>query len=242
MACDRFWTEPPGAPSDGLRAHAGGCEDCRALLEAFADDGPEALPPGLDGSARAELAAHPIARPWWVGALGLAAAWLGILFALVHPWTGRVLAPAYGPVGLALAVGLVAAFFAAGLFALSPRRGLAVFGALVGVGAALGALLAAGQGGGGWFSGTGDCPALEVVSSALPLAVAVLLLRRFAFSWPRALAGAAAAGGVGVVLLQLACPNATVGHVVSAHLVPWAVTCAVAVGVRWRLRSASFAP
>jgi hypothetical protein len=110
------------------------------------------------------------------------------------------------------------------------------------VGAALGALLAACRLGGGWFIGSGDCPAVEVLSSVLPLAVAVLLLRRSAFSWSRAVAGVAAAGGVGVVLLELSCPNATVGHVVSAHLFPWAVTCALALGVRRRLRSASFAP
>lgn len=240
-ACDRFWSDLERASPEALRAHAEGCEACRALLEAFSEEAEVPAPPALAAKARAELAAHPVGRPWWWGALALAGIWLAILLALARPWSGAALAPAYGALGLPLAGVLLAAFGVAWGAALSPRRGAAALAAAAGVGVGVAALLVSGQMGGGWFQGSG-CARLEVLSSALPLAVAVVLLRRFAFSWARAVAGLAAAGGVGLLLLELVCPSPDLGHVATTHVLPWVLTCAVAIVARRLLRSASFAP
>jgi predicted anti-sigma-YlaC factor YlaD len=247
-ACDRFWEALEGGPSAALEAHAQACPECRALLEALSQEAgseasPAEAPSSLGAEARAELAAHPTARPWWQGAAALACVWLLVLLAVVRPWTGRVLTPGFGSLGLPLAVALGVAFGGAWLAALSPRRGPAVLGGIVGIGVAVTAMLATCElGSAGWFRGTAHCALTCVLTSALPVGLAVLLLRRFAFSWGRAVAGIAAAGGVGVLMLELVCPSASFAHVAVSHVLPWLVVCAAAIALRRGLRSTSFAP
>src|SRR5205823_10690713 len=68
-----------------LQPHLETCADCRALIEAHARLG-KVPAPSLDASAarrirqagRAELAAAPRARPWWLGALALCGVALGV--------------------------------------------------------------------------------------------------------------------------------------------------------------------
>ena len=241
-ACDRFWEALEGDPSAALQAHAEGCADCRALLEALSDASPVDAPASLGAAARAELAARPTARPWWRGTLAVAAVWLLVLLAVVHPWTGRVLTPGFGSLGWPLAFALGGAFAVTWLAALRPGGGPALLGGMVGIAVAVTAMLATCELGSGWFHGAGHCAATGMLTSALPVALAVLLLRRFAFSWGRAVAGIAAAGGVGVLMLELVCPSTNFAHVALSHVLPWLVLCAAAVALRRALRSASFAP
>lgn len=244
--CERFWRDFDGEPSAALRAHAEECPGCRAMLEALtaSEERPEPVPAGLADLARAELAAHPRARPWWVGVLLLGAVSAASLVAVARPAPGWVMAPAFGALGLPLAVVLAAAFGSAMVAAIAPRRGVGVFGAIAGIAVAVGALLAACHSGGTFQARGGGlpCAVVEVLVSALPLAVAVILLRGFDFSWRRTVAGVAAAGGVGVLLLELTCANPTRTHVFSSHVLPWLVTCAVAIVIRRGLRSGSYAP
>lgn len=51
-----------------------------------------------------------------------------------------------------------------------------------------------------------------------------------------------AAGAGGLMTLHLHCPNGTLGHLLLFHLVPSALVSLLAVGVRRRLSSASWAP
>ncbi|WP_224248853.1 NrsF family protein [Hyalangium gracile] len=240
-----------------LAAHAASCEDCRALtsgfgaLEALPPVAPPKSTPGLE-AARArtleELATQPVAKPWWRELLALLVAYLvvmvGGLFTL-----GRsgLVANTASPAVIAVLALLILALVGGGAYiSLAPaRRGLPW--AWVAGGAAMVSLLLVVGGSGiasarGFLAGVMGCLTTEVVLSIPPLALALVLLCRSAFQPVRAIAAGLSAGGVSLFVLHLHCADGTTGHLMLGHLVPWLLLAGVALFLRARLPTRSYAP
>lgn len=233
-----------------LAAHVASCEDCRALTEGFdalpLPAAPAApAPEALKAPALAELEAHPQPSPWWhevlvlggvyavvtVGALGFTR--LGQLLNSSSPWVVR-----------GLAALLLAVMAGGAVVALAPSRRRSW--GLVGTSAAVVALAVVLGGSGlavkGLLAGCMGCVRTHVLLSALPLVATLVLLRRSAYQPMRALAAGLSAGGVGLFLLHLHCPDGSAAHLALSHVTPWLLVGGLAVLVRSRLSSRSYAP
>jgi hypothetical protein len=238
-------------PLARLQPHLESCADCRALVEAHARLR-AARAPSLDAdaarrirdAARAELAAAPRARPWWLAALVLCALTLGVGIA------GAVVMPRGNLASPARQIGVGALLVAAILFGcwagLSPGgrwRKAALGAALV----AAAAVIAGGSGlypawcGGFWEAGSACARAVVLFSIPSSLA-ALVLLRNAAFSRARALAVGLAAGAGGALALHPHCPIGEASHLAIFHVLPWFAVAAALLFVQGRLRPRAFAP
>jgi hypothetical protein len=94
----------------------------------------------------------------------------------------------------------------------------------------------------GLLAGCLSCTRAHLLLSALPLVAALVLLRRSAYHPARALAAGLSAGAVGLLLLHLHCPNGGVAHLALSHVAPWLLVGGLAVLVRSRLSSRTYAP
>ncbi|XXF77020.1 NrsF family protein [Myxococcaceae bacterium GXIMD 01537] len=237
-------------PAD-LAAHVAACENCRALTEGFdALGAPQvapapALPTQVKAPALAELASHPQPTPWWREVLLLGTVYMAVTAgAMSFTRAGALLntSPPWVVAGLAA---LVLAVMAGGaVVALAPaRRG--AWG-LVGTSAAVVALAVvlggSGLGGRGLLAGCLGCTRAHMLLSALPLVAALVLLRRSAYHPARALAAGLSAGAVGLLMLHLHCPNGSPAHLALSHVAPWLLVGGLAVLVRSRLGSRTYAP
>jgi hypothetical protein len=232
-----------GGALDALdRGHASRCAACAALLSG---DGQTVQTPRqawLDAAHR-ELAKPR--RPWWVLALGLAAANALLATASVfvlEAWNWQAsTAPRW--LFLSAATVLAALVTAGALLALAPgRRWLQVAVGLAAV-APLSVLLAAdGRVANSPFLAGAACMRTVFVLSILPLAGGVWLLTRVAYSAWRALAVGLVSGGVGLLALQFHCADGASPHLLAFHLLPWAALGGAAVFVRRLLPTSSFAP
>jgi hypothetical protein len=93
-----------------------------------------------------------------------------------------------------------------------------------------------------FLAGVLGCVKTEVVLSIPPLALALVLLCRSAFQPVRAFAAGLSAAGVSLFVLHLHCPDGTAGHLMLGHLVPWLLLSGVALFLRSRLPTRSYAP
>jgi hypothetical protein len=195
-------------------------------------------------AALAELERAPKARPWWVDAVALVAVnalcglgWSTLFAFNLVQHTGPVLR-GLGAAGLGLMAlgGAVAAVRPGG----RPLRvlSLGVFVATVLV------MLWGASGfdpGTPFFGGVG-CGLSELTASVVPAGVSLWVLSRFAPDAVRTLVAGLAAGAGGLLTLHLHCPNGTLAHLLVFHLAPWVLVSLVAVGLRRKLPSASWAP
>jgi hypothetical protein len=94
----------------------------------------------------------------------------------------------------------------------------------------------------GFRSALLGCMVTEVVLSVPPLIVALVLLVRSAFQPVRALAAGLSAAGVSLFVLHLHCSDGSASHVALGHVLPWLVLAGVALLVRSRLPTRSYAP
>jgi hypothetical protein len=94
----------------------------------------------------------------------------------------------------------------------------------------------------GFLAGVLGCMRSEVLLSIPPLALALVLLCRSAFQPVRAFAAGLSAAGVSLFVLHLHCPDGTAGHLMLGHLVPWMLLAGVALFLRARLPTRSYAP
>jgi hypothetical protein len=189
-----------------------------------------------------------VARPWWRELLALLGAYAGVMVAGVFflGRSGLVANTASAPVVAGLAVLILALVGGGAYLSLAPARRripwvpIAVATALV---AALQVL-----GGSGttpmrnFLMGVMGCVKTEVLLSIPPLALALVLLCRSAFQPVRAIAAGLSAAGVSLFVLHLHCPDGTAGHLMLGHLVPWLLLSGVALYLRSRLPTRSYAP
>ncbi|MCY1039766.1 DUF1109 domain-containing protein [Corallococcus sp. bb12-1] len=260
--CERVMDCLDGPLPPDLAAHAAGCEDCRALLEGFhalapPDTGPAPKPfagpfneAKLEETRRkslTELAAAPLPTPWWRDVLVLLVTYLvvGAVGLAVVGRHGMLLnsAPSYVVAGVALLI--VAGVGGGALLGLAPGRRRWPLG-VVALGAG-GVALAQLAGRSGvearpLLTGTLGCLGTEVVLSVVPLALALVLLCRSAYQPVRALAAGLSSAGVGMLVLHVHCPDGAADHLMLGHLLPWVALAGVAVFIRSRLPSRTFAP
>ncbi|MHA7633905.1 DUF1109 domain-containing protein [Corallococcus sp. M7] len=256
--CERVLDQMDGPLPPDLASHAAGCADCRALLEGFQVLAPPAsAPPAvpineakLEQSRRqslTELAAHPLPTPWWKEVAVLLATYLGVgVLGLL--WVGRhgLMLNSASPMAVALVALLIVVGVGGGaMVALAPRQRAWPF-TLVAVGALVVALAQlTGRSGvqvRPFLAGTLGCMGAEVALSVVPLALALVLLCRSAFQPVRALAAGLSSAGVSLLVLHVHCPDGSAGHLMLGHVLPWFVLAGVAVLIRSRLPSRSFAP
>ncbi|KFE60608.1 NrsF family protein [Hyalangium minutum] len=257
--CDRVLEAlGSGAPlPPELASHAATCADCRPLTEGFDALGavpPVATPeltPGMEAARRKtleELGKQPVATPWWIELLTLlatyAAVMVGGLLLLGREGLVQNTASPAVLVGLGLAILLMVASGA--YMALAPARRHVPW-VLVAMGAAAVAVFQVAGGSGyatakGFVAGVLGCMRTEVLLSIPPLALALVLLCRSAFQPVRAFAAGLSAAGVSLFVLHLHCPDGTAGHLMLGHLVPWLLLAGVALWLRSRLPTRSYAP
>jgi len=257
--CDRV-LEALGAGGElppELARHAATCEDCKALTSGFG--ALEALPPiptpqstpGLEAARQKtleELAAKPRATPWWRELLVLLATYAAVMVGglLFLGRKGMVLNTASPAVVAGLALVILLLVGSGAYLALAPMRRHVPW-VLVAAGAAAVAILQVVGGSGyamarGFLSGVMGCMTTEVLLSIPPLALALVLLCRSAFQPVRAFAAGLSAAGVSLFVLHLHCPDGTAGHLMLGHLVPWLLLAGVALFLRARMPTRSYAP
>jgi hypothetical protein len=241
-----------GQPQDAeTSAHLAGCDHCRSVFSAF-DALSRAQPPELSPQ-RIVIAEGELARvagrpspPWWREAAMVAVFNALILVAGLWMLGGARLANA-APLPVVWTIGIALAFLAiAGpIISLAPRRRPLRNGLLL----ALPLVAAAVSFGGSGFDPDGDlvkrgipCLTVEVLLSAAPIGFALWALTRAAFQPGRMVIGAMSAGAVGLLVLHVHCEIGSVSHLLGFHVLPWLALVVVAVAIRSRLPSRSFAP
>jgi hypothetical protein len=255
--CERVMDALGGALPPELASHVAACEDCQALTSGFG--ALPALPavdtlastPGLEAAHRRtleELALTPQARPWW-HELGVLLATYAVVMVAGLIFLGRsglVLNTASPAVVAALAAVILSLVGGGAYIALAPRRYRFPW-APVALGAATVAVLQVLAGSGttpirSFLAGVMGCAKSELMLSIPPLALALVLLCRSAFQPVRAFAAGLSAAGVSLFVLHLHCPDGTAGHLMFGHLVPWILLAGVALFLRSRLPTRSYAP
>jgi hypothetical protein len=255
--CERVMDALGGPLPPELASHAATCADCQALtsgfgaLKAVPPIAAPASTPGLEAARRKtleELAVKPVATPWWRELLMLLAAYavvmVGGLFTLGR--NGLVFNTASAPVVAGVGLVILALVGGGAYLALAPARRRVPW-VLVAAGAGAVVLLQV-LGGSGYapvrsfLAGVVGCLTSEVVLSIPPLALALVLLCRSAFQPVRAFAAGLSAAGVSLFVLHLHCPDGTAEHLMLGHLVPWLLLAGVALFLRSRLPTRSYAP
>jgi hypothetical protein len=245
MSCSQLEEVLSPTASPGALAHAKRCEECgpaRAAWDAMGRSSPQPGPSLEPARAAAlkELTSVPVARRWWLDALGLSGVNVAVALTAggLMRWNQSQHASALGAWGIG--AGLLAVSVLGAWSALRPgsRRGR-----LATVGLAIGVALAAGLGG----SGTGPeagarCAAFEVGLALAPLAIALWATSAFAFDATRAAVAGASAAATGLLVLHLHCPNGTAAHLGGFHVLPAVAVAAVLVLARRMVPSRSHAP
>jgi hypothetical protein len=247
-----------GAFTAQLRAHAQACPHCHSVMAAHGALGrlvtgvtaPAEALRRAHSRARAELRARPRVRRWWWSALGLVglnvAVGIGsaVMMLDLRASTHRPYATPT-PMLWAIALLLLALLTAGPLisFSPSPRGGLGA-----GLALALAAAVAVGFGGSGapnlhpFFAIPGmACMSAEVLMSLLPLGVVLWLLTWMPARPLRTLLATLSAAAAGLLGLHLSCPVGTVTHLLGFHVLPWLALGGLAVLVRSRLRTRTYA-
>ncbi len=198
----------------------------------------------LAGAARAELAANPKPRPWWIDALVLLSLNLvmGLGAAAAMSWSDLQ----HGSMTMRSVVAVAWLLVMAVGSVLWLKPGAMRSRWLVGAGFVIASTLAIGGASGfdpgsPFFTGMG-CAFTECALAAIPVGVLLLLSLRFAAGPSQIFVGGLAAASGGALALHLHCSNGTVAHVTMFHLLPAVVLAGIAVLVRRTIRSRTFVP
>ncbi len=92
------------------------------------------------------------------------------------------------------------------------------------------------------FWADADCALAELAIAAVPAAVTIATLRRFAFQRNRAILGGVAAAATGLLVLDLTCPADSMAHAFSFHLLPALAVVTIASLVRATMTSHTYTP
>lgn len=258
--CERVMDALGGALPPELAAHAATCEDCQALTASFEaldavtviqPPAPKQPTPGMEAARRKslnELALEPRATPWWRELLVLLVTYLvvmvgGVLFLGRRGLVGNTASP---PVLLVVGLLILALVGGGAYLAMAPARRRVPWVLVAAVAGAVSLAQVLGGSGYGpvrsFIAGVMGCLTTEVLLSIPPLALALVLLCRSAFQPVRAFAAGLSAAGVSLFVLHLHCPDGTAGHLMLGHLVPWVLLAGVAIFLRARLPTRSYAP
>lgn len=255
--CERVMDGLGGPLPPELAAHAASCEDCQALtagfgaLEALPPISPPVSTPGMQAARRKtleELSVQPQPTPWWRELLVLLGAYGAVMVGgvLVLGRSGLVANSASPVVVIGLAFLILVLVGGGAYLALAPARRQLPW-APIAMGAGLIAILQVVGGSGyapmrSFLAGLMGCMTSELLLSIPPLALALVLLCRSAFQPVRAFAAGLSAAGVSLFVLHLHCPDGTAAHLALGHVVPWLLLAGVALFLRSRLPTRTYAP
>jgi hypothetical protein len=223
--------------------HVRGCAQCQAVVQGYEALGRlprQAVPAALEktrAAALKALAEQPRPGAWWrpLGILLLlefAAAGAGIWGLSTHG------ADASLPLSVALALTAVMAVGAFVAMRRSPThagRVVLPYAVLVVLTLGMGLLLPASP-------TPQNCLGTEVLLSLAPMGAAVYLLAGTAFRPWTTLLATLSAGAAGLIALSMHCSDWSWHHLAAFHLAPWLVLAGMAVGIRSRIPSRTFAP
>jgi hypothetical protein len=250
-ACETFAQHLESEAVDAAdRAHAQGCNLCRAL----SPDGELGTGKGLTPSAASlervraaivEAARSAPVRPWWRDGwilAGVNAA--ATVMAAVMVGTGNWGSPTahhlrLAMVGLLLALSLTLGSVAA----LDPNRrrarSLLWLALLVPVG-----LVLAGNGiaTARTFAAALPCAVVGCVSAVVPVVTGLVLLRGMALDGRRAMAVGLTGGAAGVFALNFGCSDGSAHHLLGFHILPWLGVAGLLVLIRRWLPTLSQVP
>jgi hypothetical protein len=234
-----------GALSVEDAEHVRGCAHCLAVTEVYEALGRTSVPAAaaslesVRAAAMRELSAQPDPRPWWRPSVVLVCVELAVAAA------GAVVLNAtratHSMPILAAAAIIAGAMLAGALLAMSRGSNREARWAVALIAIVAGAVLAAGAAAPGAVT-TDNCLGSEVLLSLLPAGVAVWLLTRTAYRPGRTFLAALSAGVAGLVGLDLHCPDGSWQHLAAFHLAPWLAVGGLAVLLRSRLASKTYAP
>lgn len=235
-----------------LSAHAQSCDVCKPLVESYELLGnvPTAklvpLTARLHSRLAYELAQPPTFLTWRRTAALLTA--LNVLAALAGTLTlahGRFAVAHLNPSALLLWILLVSVLVIGPWIALLPRHRKAR-AVMLGLCLPLAALLiaeASGVGAAASFIREGiGCFVTEVAVSLLPLVIGVWMLTQSAFHPVRTALVGLSGAAAGLLALHTHCENGLALHLLAFHLLPWLAVTGLAIWLRTRLPSRSFAP
>lgn len=198
----------------------------------------------LGSAARAELAAAPTVRAWWVDALMLFGvnAMFVVAAALSMSWSATQhvdLASTY-----AVGAGWLVVMTLGSIWALRPGKVALRWAVMIafGVVSLLSLAMISGFDPGKPFMGGMTCALVDCAVAIVPIAVVIGLSMRFAARASHLVAGALAGSAGGAFALHLHCGNGTVAHVALFHLLPGVVLAGLAVLVRSRMQPKTFVP
>lgn len=250
MSCARLDEVLSPTPSAEALTHAKTCEECgpaRAAWNALGRSTPAPATAALEEARLAalqELKEHPKARAWWTDALALVAVNLGVTAGVSSLLTWSLTQHSSPVMRWSVAGALVAIIVLGAWGAVRPgAQGLRIatvaLVVMVAMWASLGSSGFAPEA--PFISGLG-CTRLELMMAIIPLPVALWATSRFARDSLRSLAAGASVGATGMLVLHLYCPNGTFEHLLLFHLLPWALVALLAVGIRRRVPTHSYAP
>jgi hypothetical protein len=253
-ACDQVLDHLGDRLPPALATHAEHCEHCLATLAAYEDvdaGGTAPLPdralPRIREAAMQELAARPVARPWWQEAIAFGAFNALVTVGAVCALGTQGLVHNRAPTAVVVLLGvlLAATMALATLLSLSPQRRPVLGAMLVACVLAGLAVLAGGSGfdpGMSFWKAGLKCLSCELGISAVPMMAGLFFLTRSARQLLRAALLGAASGLVGMLALHLHCPNGTFLHLLVFHVAPWLLLVGVAAVARTLLPTRSYAP
>lgn len=225
------------------RSHATGCPECRPLLPGVGEVAAAPALGPIHARALEAMRTSPV-RPWWRDA-ALLAGLNAVVAVAATLLLGGARWGASGDRGRLALVGvlLFGTLTLGGMAALAPRRRHSPFFLLLAFLLPLGLVL----------SGHGlvcpqsvsqalPCAITVALTALLPLAAALLVLRRMAFDGRRAAALALASGATGLFALHWHCVDGTAFHLVAFHALPWLSLAAVVVALRRLLPTDSHVP
>jgi hypothetical protein len=86
------------------------------------------------------------------------------------------------------------------------------------------------------------CLVSTCILGAVPAAMALASLRRFALDETRALVGVGGATAAAVLALHVDCPYGSIWHLAGFHVLPWVALITLGLAIRRRLPSGTFVP
>lgn len=251
--CEQVISQLGGPLDSRLAEHVKGCPSCQETLSTYEGLGKagaagtaSALWPEVAKRASAELARKPKASRWWISALALSAINVLVvgLATLFFQRLGSGGNQASTPLWWPLAAALLGLLFAGPLLALAPRR-RSFLPALVLIALSTGAAvvwLGSGAGPPEPLSAGMGCLIVEVGLSLLPVGFGLWILSGSAFQPWRAIGLSLCCATAGLLALHLHCSDGQAAHLFLFHVGPWILIGALALLLRARIPSRTFAP
>ena len=188
---------------------------------------------------RREMEAAPRSLPWWADSVAIGAVSLAIAAATML-LSARGSSHEVSPLTV---LALLAATFLGAISAIQPGARTLRLATLLLLAAASLALVWSGDR--SRLSSPRDdlgCLVSTCILGAVPAAMALAALRRFALDEARTIVGVGGATAAAVLALHVHCPYGSIWHLAGFHVLPWAALITLGLSIRRWLVTDSFVP